>query len=674
MSDFKPFAQSVFTRFNQMSAHELFVVDLSGDEVWEAYIGAFPDGTNRLYKTRTEFDCSCCKQVVRNIGNVVRISDVNKEPVWEYADLEYPFNVVASVLHDLVMSKPVVGLFRASEPTYGSEVTRQLVKDNKGAVSTVKEWNHFHVKIASNHFLKDSGPVKGEYASATHVFKRGLEELSPAAVQQVLELIDSNALYRGVEHKAAVQGFATMQAKYGRLKSDDSKNNFVWANAKSTGSRFRNTVIGTLVQDLSEGKDLEQAVKSFESKVAPTNYKRTTALITPKMIEAAQKTLAELGLEEAIQRRFAKLSDVSVNNVLWVDNSARAQMKEGIAGLLADQVKKTVISLDDYAPSITIETFMSDVLPKAQAIGVMLKSVHMSNFVSITAGDDPAKLFKWGNNFAWSYDGNVTDSIKDRVAKAGGNVTNAKLRISLAWFNYDDLDIYVTEPDGNTLCFYQKSSLNGRLDVDMNISPSTRQAVENVSFTRVQDGIYKVAVSCYTKRESIDVGCTIEVENNGKIVQLSRAQAITGSGRGTSVHIANVHVRNGMVEKIDPAKGVVGGGFSQEKWGVKTEDFVKVQTLMFSPNFWDDQAVGNKHWFFILEGCKADMPARGIYNEFLRSDLDKHRKVFEILGDKTKCDVVDEQLSGVGFSSTRKDELTVRVKTGKIEKLYNIVF
>jgi hypothetical protein len=115
---------------------------------------------------------------------------------------------------------------------------------------------------------------------------------------------------------------------------------------------------------------------------------------------------------------------------------------------------------------------------------------------------------------------------------------------------------------------------------------------------------------------------------------------------------------------------------SQDKWGVKTETFAKVQTVMFSPNYWDENAVGNKHWFFILEGCKNPEPTRGVYNEFLagRLGLDKHRKVFEILGDKTKCPVTDNQLSGLGFSSTRGDVVMVCVKTGRAQKYYNINF
>ena len=66
---------------------------------------------------------------------------------------------------------------------------------------------------------------------------------------------------------------------------------------------------------------------------------------------------------------------------------------------------------------------------------------------------------------------------------------------------------------------------------------------------------------------------------------------------------------------------------------------------------------------FALKNCKCPDPVRGIYNEFLRSDLDKHRKVFEVLGAKTKCQpkADDDQVSGVGFTSARGDSVTIVV-------------
>ena len=113
---------------------------------------------------------------------------------------------------------------------------------------------------------------------------------------------------------------------------------------------------------------------------------------------------------------------------------------------------------------------------------------------------------------------------------------------------------------------------------------------------------------------------------------------------------------------------------SIEKWGLTTNNLVRVNTLLLSPNHWDDNSVGNRHWFFILDGCHNPDPIRGLYNEFLQPSLEQHRKVFEVLGDKLKCQPSDDQLSGVGFSSTRKDTAVVVVQSGTKKRPYKIVF
>jgi hypothetical protein len=126
--------------------------------------------------------------------------------------------------------------------------------------------------------------------------------------------------------------------------------------------------------------------------------------------------------------------------------------------------------------------------------------------------------------------------------------------------------------------------------------------------------------------------------------------------------------------EIGARPGLTNQAASIDKWGIKTETLVQVDTLLLSPNHWDGQGVGNRHWFFILKDCKNPDAVRGIYNEFLRSDLDQHRKVFEVLGSKTKCPASDGQLSGVGFSSGRGDEITVVVKKGNSNRAYTIQF
>jgi len=308
-------------------------------------------------------------------------------------------------------------------------------------------------------------------------------------------------------------------------------------------------------------------------------------------------------------------------------------------------------------------------LPQAISIDMLVEGKHLNNFMSLTAHVHTGYegLFKWANGFGWSYDGNITDSIKEKVKAAGGKVTNAKLRISLAWFNHDDLDIHVLEPSGQHIYYCNKA---GKLDVDMNAgSGRTRKPVENVSWVTTMSGVYEVRVNQYRQRETSDVGCVVEIENQGKLHQLSHPGALKGM-----VPFAKITVAHGVITNIEPAKGIVGGGISQEKWGLKTETFVKVNTLMHSPNYWDGNAVGNKHWFFMLDKCKNPDTTRGIYNEFLQSGLEQHRKVFEILGDKTKCQPTDDQLSGLGFSSTRDDVVTLRVTTQNNTRLYSVNF
>jgi hypothetical protein len=369
------------------------------------------------------------------------------------------------------------------------------------------------------------------------------------------------------------------------------------------------------------------------------------------MVEQAVETLNELGLGGAIYRRYARLSDVSVNDVLFVDNESKSKMKDGVTSLLESSVAKSPPDIKK-ATAISADDFMKDVLPKVKSVQVFVENRHAGNFVSLTGSDGPERLFKWNNNFAWSYDGEVTDSVKQRVKAAGGNI-HADLRVSLSWFNLDDLDLHAYGPCGHVY-FRDKK---GILDVDMNAgSGTTRTPVENLAFVKPKDGKYSISVNQWHRRETTDFGFAIEIECSGVLNQYSYPSAMRDS---ETVPCFEFAMRRGVVSDFKTT--LVGGTSSQEKWGVKTETLVPVSLISYSPNHWGDQKAGAKHLIFALRGCKNPDHTRGIYNEFLRSDLEKHRKVFEVLGSKTKCKPTDDQVSGVGFTAARGDTVTVVV-------------
>lgn len=665
MSDqFHLFARAVRAQFTTMAKEPLFIVGNDRDEVWDRYLSSFPEGTNPIFRQRTEHDCSCCRHFVRSVGNIVAIQNGALTSVWDLNGLPDHYQVVSDAMAAYVKALPITDMFFTRFHSFGQEHSHELLESGD-----VRTWNHFHVSISNAFICSNPDERMGERRTTQQVLLRGLRELSPEAVDTVCDLIDSNAIYRGAERKRAVAEFAALQDKV--LAAPPEKQELLaWANVMNPTARFRNTVIGTLVQDISDGVDIERAVKSFETKVAPSNYKRPTALITKRMVDDAMKTIRELDLEPALERRHARLEDVSVNSVLFVDNSVQGRMKGGIESMLMEAVKPAPFDTKK-AEEISVDNFMSLVLPKTQSLQLYLDSSLMGHFVSLTAPvhDGSRSLFKWDNDFAWSYDGNLTDSIKERVKRAGGKVEGVTARVSLAWFNTDDLDLHVQEPGGNHIYFGNKM---GKLDVDMNVHHLVRDPVENVRWVgRMTDGVYKVWVNQFTKREVKDFGFDIEIESDIGLLHWSFNKPMQSQA---NQQVGTLIVKGGKVAEFQPAQGMVGGNTSQEKWGLKTLNTVKVNSVLLSPNHWDDNAVGNKHWFFILDGCKNDQPVRGIYNEFLHSRLDKHRKVFEVLGDKTKCPVADEQLSGVGFSSTRKDKVSVVAMGPNLNKTYTIVF
>ena len=78
MSTFRQFKEAVERQLQVMAGMgQLFRVDIPSDLVWETYLKSFPEGTNPIYRERTEHDCSCCRQFIRNIGNVVAIRIVS---------------------------------------------------------------------------------------------------------------------------------------------------------------------------------------------------------------------------------------------------------------------------------------------------------------------------------------------------------------------------------------------------------------------------------------------------------------------------------------------------------------------------------------------------------------------------------------------------------------------
>jgi hypothetical protein len=677
--DFKKFKNAVQVQMQSMFASEgvLLQADIDNDKIWEIYLDSFPEGTNNIFRNRREYDCNCCKQFIRGVGGLLVVNDGVVSSIWDIqmaSEDAYPYVNVAQQLSKYVKSLPIRNVFFSPAVYVGVEKNRQILED---ADSTVITWDHFCAELPRSVVAAttDLGNFLSEARSAKDVLKRGLEEITVESLRIVLELISQNVLYRGEEHFNLVKMFAFLKAKYLDLSNDKEKEIFCWVEVVKNGvvARFRNSVIGTLLVDLSEGRDLENAVKSYAAKVAPANYKRPKALITKTMIDSAQKEIEQLGLGASLERRHATEQDISVNDVIYVNKNIPITETNDVFDVMKQNIPvgaKTLNRVD----SIPIVQFLEKVVPVATSIEILLENRHVNNLINIVAPvhKNAPSMFKWGNAFSWSYNGELADSIKERVKKAGGCI-DAALRCSLSWFNTDDLDIHVREPDGNIICYRSKRSIKSgaKLDVDMNVDNLCRDAVENVVWPNentMLEGDYEVFVHNFTKRETIDVGFSVEVECQGTQYNFNYPKSVADKAT-----ISVLKFYFSKQEGIKILKSIPEENVSKVLWGLKTQQYHKVRMLLNSPNHWGGNAIGNKHWCFILKDAYNPDGVRGFYNEFLKEGLIKqHRKVLEVLGSIKKVPVSDDQLCGLGFSSTKKDHFFAKVQ-GTFSRVVKVV-
>ncbi len=679
--------------------NRLFVTNVDKDKLYSIYLDTITPEDNPIIRVRREMDCSNCHHFIKIIGNVVALKDSKITTIWDFTPEEEGWADTLKALSDYVKSCPITDIFVHYENKVGQD--HNIVQDTEG---NIIKWSHFYTELPDK-FVVAKKPRRGWFGTETidsvrsvardnvHVFERSLNEFSLDSIETVLDLIKQGSIYRGDEYKHALDEFRKYKKEYDKL-TEDEKKIYVWevgVTLSGSVAKIRNTAIGTLLIDVSEGLDLEEAVKKYEVVVAPANYKRSKPIFTQRMLEDAKKTITELGYLESLERRYANVDDITVNNIIYCNKDTQKRMAESGATSLFDELSKETKSSPkkfDRVEEISIDKFISDVVPTATEIEAYVENKHASNFMSLIAPvhKDSKTMFKWNNNFSWAYAGNVADSIvKQNVKNAGGKIDGV-LRFSIQWNDieddFNDLDAHAIEPLAGRRYGYSEiyygsykypriTMMGGFLDIDIINPTPDKAAVENItwpSLDRMVDGDYEFSVECYSNRGGRS-GFRAEIEFDGQMYSYDYRKPLR---QGERVNVATVTLK----DKHFTIKELIPSTMSSRKiWGVDTNTFVPVSVICYSPNYWDEQnGIGNKHYFFMLKDCVNNELPNAWYNEFLCSDLyPTHRKVMEALGSKAHVLETDDQLSGLGFSSTLRNDLVVKVK-GTSERVLKIKF
>lgn len=87
---------------------------------------------------------------------------------------------------------------------------------------------------------------------------------------------------------------------------------------------------------------------------------------------------------------------------------------------------KAATDFEKTAIPTTMEEFLNNIVPNASKLELFFDNKLNNNLVTLTApvNKEASSMFKWTNGFAWAYNGNISDAIKQRVKEVGGLYEN----------------------------------------------------------------------------------------------------------------------------------------------------------------------------------------------------------------------------------------------------------
>ena len=701
----KQLVERMQQQFDKMcQTGKLFRSSLTGNNVWDLYIRGFKPEHNPVFRDpeSSSYNCNLCKNFIRRYGNIVAVDeDYNLMTVWDVEAPEEFVNVVSNITN-VIKNRPIKDVFFETYDELNSLPYESCSKRNEkfklgvdknfkrytqeeadkfGVVvpNEVYTFDHLHLSLPKQ-FVDMSGKsveaIMSGYRDAKNVFQRAMVEIPLDTLELVRDLINQGSLLDGQTHLYKVEQFIPLTKEYLNTPLD-KRDNWLWTKSYQLPiAKFKNELIGVLCSELAEGKELNEACQAWNKRVDPANYMKATAPITKKQIEEAKKFVEENSYEESFDRRFATIDDIKASEILHL-NAGDGKIK---SVSIFDDVKSTSTrhkrSEFDGVEEVHIDKFMKDILPGCTSVEVFLKNSQERNFVSLTTANNPDSkpIFKWTNNYSWTFNGNLAgkSQIKENVKSAGGKIEGI-LRCSLQWNDDDtkgivDLDLHCREKINGRLSseiYYSNKrsrTTGGWLDVDM-IRPS-KIGIENITW---QDNLSDMEYEFFVKNYDggSNTGFKAEIEFDGNIFTYHYKIPLRGN-----VKVATVTVKDGNISIVHHQPE---SSQSKELYGLDTNQFHKVNLVCLSPNHWDNNNVGNKHYFFMLEGCKCPVSIRSFHSENLIPELAQHRKVLEVLGNTTMIEPSDKQLSGLGFNATVRDELIVRLK-GTFKRVIKIKF
>lgn len=387
---YEEFREAVFKAFaavgsevtEEGSKRRLFRTDADPEKLWDAFLSRLPA------EHRQHYNCRACQFFWERYGGLVYIrEDGMAYPVLgEVTGRHSFFNDSVFAMCQIVGDAKITGPFISSDTTFGTPVSP-------------KGWTHFsahNARIYQN-LLLTASQREAQLVEEYRLFRRSLVDYRLDLVRKAVFILKSEQ-FPGYEKGVGIAEWllALLEKIDKNIKNYRMADGLIWmavVTAPPGFTHLKNGMVGTLLDDLAADRDFEDCRRRWANKMNPLQYQRPQAAPSEGQIDNAEKVIEKLGIEPALHRKFAKVSDLV--HVVWKPVPAVEVKKEGgVFGHLRSSSKQNAgIELPNQ--NISWARFERDFMPLA--ISMEIHCPNSGDYIGITTAlnADAPPILQW---------------------------------------------------------------------------------------------------------------------------------------------------------------------------------------------------------------------------------------------------------------------------------------
>lgn len=292
------------------------------------------------------------------------------------------YQAPVAAMRDAVQRAAVTGVFLTAATTLGRPAAGG--------------WRHLSAVPGGapfSHPLRTAAQAAAAKREDFRTVSAALTDLTPAMLDQALRLLQADTLDMSERFIAPVRWLRGLRREL--QGAPRLRDNRLWRAIASAPEGYchpRGSVVGSLLQDIAEGRPFAEVKLRWNAKVHPLHYQRPQAAPSAGNIADAERIIARLGIADSLHRRFARLDEVEA---LWRPRPAdMGPAPDGVFAHIRPKARVAALSLPPVV--MTWDKFARTVLPAAEAIEARIPGDPGPYMALTTAGHaDAPPILRW---------------------------------------------------------------------------------------------------------------------------------------------------------------------------------------------------------------------------------------------------------------------------------------